>query len=116
MAGAIGANALEKRHERYVPSIFFLPLFIIVFLSIPPRFKKPFTNQHKNRHKRASSSDNRRDRDHSPGGLRGAISGFLDPHRGDERRSRSSAGERRRRGASVSEEEVVIRRGGEKWR
>ena len=77
---------------------------------------------HENRHKhsrRASSSDNRRDREDSPGGLRGAISGFLHPHGGDERRSRSSYGERRRkdRGGSVSEdEEISIRRGGERWR
>lgn len=89
LAGAIGANALEKRHERHKHS------------------------------RRASSSDNRRDREDSPGGLRGAISGFLHPHGGDERRSRSSYGERRRkdRGGSVSEdEEISIRRGGERWR
>lgn len=117
--------------------IFFLPLLSII--SRPMRsahlrwfllkiFPAPLARSisllitHKNRHKhsrRASSSDNRRDRDHSPGGLRGAISGFLHPHGGDERRSRSSYGERRRnsRGGSVSEdEEISIRRGGERWR
>ena len=79
------------------------------------------THEHRHKHaRRASSSDNRRDRDHSPGGLRGAITGFLNPHGGEERRSRSHGGERRRRksrGGSVSEEEdIVIRRGGDRWR
>lgn len=94
-------------------------------LSLPSSYlrQNPLLITPKIRHKharRASSTDNRRDRDHSPSGLRGAISGFLHPHGAEERRSRSSVGERRGRkshGDSMSEEEeVVIRRGGEKWR